>query len=204
MGPEKRDQNHLAQHLLQLFFQAPLVNALLVFEDHDYLGIIFKKDIQIGITEQNFDLELNINFIDAAEVRDIILSPDREKESLKIPVVDKEGHLIKIISFSEFESQFYFNHFLESFSLEHIWDHMDHPLIITNHFNKVLYLNKEAFIMAGKDLLGSRLNKFLNQFEIEIIQDRMTLTRGDKMYHLVISHSHDDTFDYQIYQFFEI
>ncbi len=198
------EQDQLAHRLLQLFFQAPLVNALLVFEDNEYLGVIFKKDIQIGLKENNFDLSLNLNFIQEQEVRDIILSSDKQKDALKIPVIDKEGHLLKIISFQEFESQFYFNHFLEEFSLEHVWDSLDHPLILTNHFKKVLYLNKQAFLLARKDLLGTKLSQFLNLFEMEMNMDRMILSRIDQMFHLVISHAHSEYFDYQLYQFFPI
>ncbi len=191
-----------AQQLLQIFFQAPLVNSLLVYEDNEYLGMVFKKDIQLGIQEGVFDLELNINFIEKNEVANFLIREEKDRENLRIPVIDKQGHLITIMTFREFECQFAFHRFLDDFHMDNIWDNLDHPLLITDHFKKVLYLNKEAFLLARKDLLGTRIQPFLKLFSMEIKEDRMLLTHIDRTYELVISLSQHQDFKYQVYQLY--
>ncbi len=39
----------LIKDLMELFFHAPMANGILVFEDNDYLGVVLKRDIEIGI-----------------------------------------------------------------------------------------------------------------------------------------------------------
>lgn len=194
----------IAHQLLQLFFQAPLSNALLVYEENDYQGLVFKKDVQLGIQEEGFDLAMNINYIEKQDAADLILKTDTEREQIKIPAIDRQGQLLAFLSYQEFICQFSFHHFLDGFHMDRVWDALDHPLIITDYFKKVLYLNKEALLISRKDLLGQKINPFLRQFSMEIKEEKMVLLHIDKIWELVISQAKTRDFHYWIYQFFPL
>lgn len=189
----------LAKHLLQLFFNAPLVKGLLVFEDNDYLGVVFKKDVELGVSSRKFVFDEQVNYIRFDEIQALIFCREPGPE-IRIPVVDKSGSLIKIISFDEFESVFYFNRFIENFTPEKILDNLGHPLLITNCFKRILYLNKQALMLVQRDYLGERIALYFKNFSIEMIQDNMFLTQGDKSFRLLIGDSNRDGFDYLVYQ----
>ncbi len=191
----------VAKNLLQLFFQAPLVNALLVFEDNDYLGVVFKRDIERGISTGSFQLFENISFIRSDDLQTVLFSHQVTK-SVRIPVIDKVGNLLRIISYDEYMSQLFFEKFIFKFDLEAVLDNLDHPLIITNHFKKVLYLNKRALEMIEKDFLGRKMSELLKNFTVEMVNDKMILTKDEAIYHLVINHSSMKNFSFIIYQFF--
>jgi hypothetical protein len=193
----------LAKRLLSHFFKAPLVNAMLVFEDNSFLGAVLKKDIERGIIENNFNLFENINIINESEILQVLFYHNPQKNAT-IPVIDKGGNLIKIISFTEFESQFSLNRYLDKFKTDNVIEYLDHPVLITNCFKKILYLNREALKMIGEDFLGHKLSDLLKRFDIEIASDRMIVSKDDNMYHLIINYSSEEDFDYQVYQFFLI
>ncbi len=117
-------------------------------------------------------------------------------------MIDKGGSLIRIISYDEFMSQLFFEKFIFKFDLESALDNLDHPLIITNHFKKILYLNKKALEMIEKDILGRKITELLKTFTIEMVNDRMILTKDDNIYNLVINSSTMKNFSFVIYQFF--
>lgn len=194
-------EDQLAKSLLQLFFQAPLVNAILVFEDNDYLGVVFKKDIERGIMTGNFQLFENISFIRTDDLQTVLFSHQVTK-SVRIPVIDKVGNLIRIISYDEYMSQLFFEKFIFKFDLESVLDNLDHPLIITNHFKKTLYLNKKALEMIEKDFLGRKIPELMKSFNVEMSGDKIILTKDDKTYHLVINNSSMKNFSFILYQFF--
>lgn len=195
--------DHLPKRLLQLFFKTPLVNALLVFEDNEYFGVVLKRDVELGMRDNDFKLFENINVIDVYELPTVLFSHNITDNAL-IPVIDKTGNLIKIISYTEFESQFYFDEFIGGFLIDEVISNLDHPIIITNHFKKILYLNNRAFLMIGKDYLGGKFSDLIKSYDIEIVGDKMIVSKDDKMYHLSINYSATKKFAYHVYQFFLI
>ncbi len=193
----------LAKELMKYFFQAPSVNALLVFEDNEYLGIVLKKDIEFGITSGNFKLYENINFIKPSEVTDIIFKENNKKNS-RIPVIDKTGGLINIISYEEFLSHFYFDEFIQNFKLSPIFDNLDYPMLITNYFKKCIYANKMAFEIAEFDIIGKSILHLFKKFEIKKLENGLNLEKNGETFNLIISQSRTKNFTYFVYHFFKI
>jgi hypothetical protein len=196
-------ETELAKNLMELFFHAPAVNGILVFEDNDYLGVILKRDIEIGVMEGNFNLFENINFMKLAQLPPVLFKNEGLK-NIKIPVVDKTGNLIRIISYEEFLSQFFFDEFINHFKTENVLDHLEHPVVITNHFKKTVYLNKSALELIERDILGKNLSIFLKTFDIKMDGEQMFLKKKDHEYRLVISSSSSKNFSFFVYQFFKI
>ena len=191
----------LAKELLELFFHAPAVNGILVFEDNDYLGVVLKRDIEIGIMEGNFNLFENINFMKINQIQNSLFKNETIK-STKIPVVDKAGKLIRIISHEEFLCHFYFEDFIEHFKEGNVFDYLDHPLVITNHFKKTIYANKKALEWIEKDFIGKNFTSVLKQFDIRITSGEMFIEKKETYYRLFISHAAAKNFSYYVYQFF--
>ncbi len=190
----------LAKELMELFFHAPAVNGILVFEDNDYLGVVLKRDIEIGIMEGNFNLFENINFMKANLIPNTIFKNEAVKNT-KIPVIDKAGKLIRIISYEEFTCQFYFEDYIEKFNYENVFDYLEQPMIITNHFKKIIYANKNALEWTQKDLIGRNISPVLNQFDIRMQNSEMTIEKNGIKFRLLISHSLSKNFSYFVYQF---
>jgi len=193
----------LAQKLLSFFFKAPLVNALLVFEDNEYFGVVFKRDIEMGIRDGSFRLFENISTLRAEELATVLFAQQVSSDTV-IPVIDKVGNLNKIISYEEFESHFHFDRFIENFSVSPVIDSLDTPIIVTNHFKRILYMNRGAYEIAGKDFTGWNISSLLKQCEIEISGDRMLATAGERTYQLHIHFSLTEIFSYHVYQFIPV
>jgi len=193
----------IAQNLMNLFFLAPTVNAILVFDDTEYLGALLKRDLEIGIKKKSFEFFENINLIRMENLEQFVLN-DFSKEETRIPVVDKTGELLRIISYREFLSQFHFGKFLQDFQQREVWDYMDHPIIITNHFKKILYLNRQALNLTKKDLIGQRFSRFLKYFDIKIKDDTPLLQHHAQAYRLQKDLSESKEFFYRIYQLFPV
>ncbi len=194
-------EERLSKDLIKYFFQAPSANGLLVFEDNEYLGVVLKKDIEFGITTKNFKLFENINFIRISEIEDIIFK-ENNKKSAKVPVVDKSGNLLKIITYDEFLSHFYFDDFITGFKPNSVFDDLDHPIFITNFFKRCLYTNKKGFELAEFDIIGKNISNLLKKFEIKKMDKGMLLEKNGKMYTLYISHSETKNFYFLVYDFF--
>ena len=190
------------KELMELFFHAPAANGILVFDENDYFGVLFKRDIELGLMEQNFDLESNINFIRVSQLSDVLYKNDAK--NIKIPVIDRLGKLIRIISLDEFHCHFEFNHYLPHFKPSFVLDEMDHAMVVTSHFRKVIYTNKTALELFQEDLLGKPLNSYLKKFEMKILGKTMHLYLKNKSYQLIISHSVSRNFSYNLFQFIPI
>ncbi|MGC8771760.1 MAG: PAS domain-containing protein [Brevinematia bacterium] len=188
---------------MKYFFQAPSVNGLLVFEDNEYLGVVLKKDIELGIATGVFNLYENINFLKVNEMANIIFKENNKKNS-KLPVIDKTGALIKFISYEEFQSHFYFDEFIEGFKIANVFDNIDYPFLITNYFKKCIYANKKAFEIAGFDIVGKSISILLKKFEIKRVENGLILERNGEAYNLMIHHSETRNFTYLVYNFFTI
>ncbi len=192
---------NVAKDLIKYFFQAPTANGLLVFEDTEYLGVVLKKDIEFGIKEGNFKLFENINFIKISNVENIIFKEENKKNS-RVPVIDKVGTLLKIISYDEFVSHFYFDDFLKNFKVSNVFDYADCPIFVTNFFKKCLYANKRGLEFAGFDIIGKNISLLLKKFKVKKMEKGLLLEKDDNIYNLYITHSEAKNFFYFIYSFF--
>lgn len=191
----------LAKSLMELFFQAPAANGILVFEDNDYLGVILKRDIEIGIAEGRFVFSENMNFVNIKDLSGVLFRENGN--SVKIPVVDKSGELIRIITHEEYACQFYFENYLPHFREQNVLDYLEHPLIITNHFKKAVYANQKAMELLEMDVAGRNLTPVLKRFHMNVVKESMILEKNGELFRLVISHSLSKNFSYYIYQFFK-
>ncbi|OHD53424.1 MAG: hypothetical protein A2Y33_14990 [Spirochaetes bacterium GWF1_51_8] len=196
-------EKDIAQKLLGLFFKAPLVHALLVFEDNEFFGVVFKRDIELGMREGNFELYENINTIRVDELSSMLFA-NQATSTTVIPVIDKVGNLVKIMTYEEYESHFHFDRYIANFSVSPVLDNLDHPVVVTNHFKRILYMNNLAMETAGKDYLGWNVNSLLKQFDIEIAGEKMIVTKDDKVFHLHIHYSLAENFSYHVYQFLPV
>jgi hypothetical protein len=194
------ERRSLARRLMELFFQAPAASALLVFEDNDYLGVVLKRDIEIGISEGNFSLSENLNFVKQKDLPAVIFRENGN--GVKIPVIDREGELIRIISHEEYVCQFQFESYIPHFSEQAVLDSLEHPVVITSHFKKVVYANKKAMELFNMDLVGRNIAPVLKDFHMNVVKDSMILEQNGALYRLTISHSLTRNFSYLFYQFF--
>ncbi len=190
----------LARSLMNLFFQAPAAHGILVFEDNDYLGVVLKRDIEIGIMEGSFNLFENINMIKLNQLTQVVFKNQTSK-NLQVPVIDKAGSLMRIISFEEFQCQFYFDEYTPHFNIQNVLDELEHPLVITNHFKKTIYANKKAMEMLECDIEGKNFSEILKHFEIKTIGTFMLIENCKHSYNLIISHSETKHFSYFVYLF---
>jgi hypothetical protein len=193
----------LARELMKYFFYAPHANGILVFEDNEYLGVVLKKDVEYGITSGNFKLFENINILKVNELSTLLFR-ESSKKNAKVPVIDKAGNLIRIISYEEFISQFYFDEFVKNFKSGAFLDNLDYPLVITNCFKKCLYANKMAFNLAEFDFLGKSINLLLKKFEIKKIDRGLVLENKKDRFTLFISKSENKNFLYYVYNFLKL
>lgn len=192
----------LAKELMQLFFHAPAANGLLVFEDNEYLGVILKRDIEIGIMEGNFNVFENINMVKTNQLTRLLFK-DETNRNLKIPVIDKVGKLIRIITQEEFNCQFNLDDYIQHFKLQQVFDSMDHPLIVTNHFKKCIYANKKALELVEFDIQGKNFSTIMKLFDVKQAGKFLTLVKKDHVFHLIISHAQTKNFSYIVYQFID-
>jgi len=193
----------LAKDLMKLFFRAPAANGILVFEDNDYLGVILKRDIEIGIAEGNFNLFENINMIRVVQLPQILFKSNTSR-NLQVPVIDKAGSFIRIISYEEFMSQFFFEEYLNHFKIQNVFENLEHPLVITNHFKKTLFANKQALELIKSDIEGKNFCEILKQFEIKKVRTFLWVEKGKNSYQLIVSHSESKNFSYYVYLFLKV
>ncbi len=152
--------------------------------------------------EGNFNFFENISFIKLNQLSNSLFKNDSSKNN-KVPVIDKAGKLIRIISYEEFLSQFFFDEFITHFKEQNVFDNLENPLVITNHFKKTVYANKAALELMERDIVGKNFSSILKLFEIQIVEGSMILEKKEEIYHLVISHSQAKNFSYFVYQFFK-
>jgi hypothetical protein len=196
----KKAEIELAKELMELFFHAPAANGILVFEDQDYLGVLFKRDIEIGMSEGNFRLFENINLIKVSQLDEVLFKNGSSRNG-KIPVVDKAGQLIRIISQEEFLCHFFFDEYLQHFKTQSVLDHLEHAVIITSYFKKIIYANKKALELIQNDIIGKSFSSVLKLFEIKSADSFMELEKDGRFYRLSISASVSKSFSYFVYQF---
>lgn len=193
-------ETDLGRELIRHFFNAPQVEAMLVFEDNEYFGIVLKKDVEMSLVKRNFELGGNINRVKPSQLP-LLLFRGEPGKNTRIPVIDKAGNLIRIISYEEYESHFDADTFLPRFRPSATLEGLSHPLVITNHFRKILYANRKALELSRIDLPGKPFSAMLRLFEIRSLSDRMLLENADKKYHLFISASDHKGFSSYLYQF---
>ncbi len=195
--------NNPARNLMELFFQAPTVSAILVFDDMEYFGAVLKRDVEIGMREGSFNLFENISLIPIESLERYLFASKADPKT-KIPTIDKTGKPIRLISHREFLSQFYFENFLQKFELQNVWDYLEHPLLVTNYFKKILYLNREALLLCGKDFIGKSFSRFSKNFDIKIDGENLLFQKNDHFCRLLMSQSESKDFFYRVYQLFPI
>ena len=200
---DKAMEIELAKNLMKLFFHAPAAHGLIIFEDNDYLGVVLKRDIEIGIMEGCFSLYENISMIKISQLPQTIFKNSSAK-NLQVPVIDKAGSLLRIISFEEFQCQFYFDEYKQHFKVLGVIEDMEQPLVITNHFKKAIYANRKALELIERDIEGKAFTEVLNHFEIKNVGTFMLIEKKGVSYNLVISHSENRNFSYYIYIFLKI
>jgi hypothetical protein len=199
----KETEIDLAKSLMKLFFHAPAAHGLIIFEDNDYLGVVLKRDIEIGIMEGRFSLYENISMIKISQLSQTLFKSNTTK-NVQVPVIDKTGALLRIISYDEFQCQFYFDEYIPHFKILGVIDDMEHPFVITNHFKKTIYANRQALELIQRDIEGKIFSEALKRFEIKNVGDFMRVINKDSSYNLIISHSESRNFSYYVYIFLKI
>ncbi len=193
----------MAKSLMKLFFHAPAAHGIIVFEDNDYLGVVLKRDIEIGIMEESFSLYENISMIKVSQLSQTLFRNNSNK-NLQVPVIDKAGSLLRIISFEEFQCHFFFDEYMPHFKILGVIEDLEHPLVITNHFKKTIFANRKALELIERDIEGKIFTEVLNHFEIKTVGDFMLIEKKGVSYNLLISHSESRNFSYYLYLFLKI
>jgi hypothetical protein len=193
----------LAKKLMQFFFLAPAAHGALVFEDNDYLGVVLKRDIEIGIMEGRFSLFENINLIKMSQLAQTLFKSNNIK-NLLLPVIDKTGALLRIISFEEFQCHFFFDEYKPHFKIQGVLDDLEYPLVITNHFKKTIFVNRKALELIEKDIEGRNFTEILKHFDIKNVGDFMIVEKKGISYNLIITRSENKNFSYYLYLFIKI
>jgi hypothetical protein len=193
----------MAKSLMKLFFHAPASHGIIVFEDNDYLGVILKRDIEIGIMEEKFSLYENINMIKVKDLSQTLFRNNASK-NLRVPVIDKAGTLLRIISSEEFQCQFFFEEYLPHFKILGVFEEMEHPMVITNHFKKTIFANRKALELTEMDIEGKMFSVFMSRFEIKTVGDFLIVEKKGVSFNLIVSRSESRNFSYFIYLFVKI
>jgi hypothetical protein len=196
-------ETDIGRELIRHFFHAPQVEALLVFEDNEYFGIVLKKDIEMSLVKKGFELGGNINRVKPAQLP-LLLFRGEPGKTTRIPVIDKTGRLQRIISYEEYESQFDTDAYLPHFKPSSTLEGLAHPVVVTNHFRRILYANRRAMETAGMDLPGKPFSALLRLFEIRSLSRRMLIEKGEAHFELLITSSDFKGFSSFLYQFLPV
>lgn len=195
----------LAKNLLEMFFHAPAANAILVFEENRYRGVILKRDVEMGIAEGHFAMDANVNPVRPEELSGLVfrnggLSPGSGVPA-GVPAVDEEGRLIRILSREEFQCQFFFGDFRKEFDTTGVLASLEHPLIVTDVFLKTVYANEKARDLMGGELEGENLGDRLARFHISSVRDSRFLEKDGRLFRMETVRSESDRFAYRVYLF---
>lgn len=188
------------QEIYRIFLECPQVNAGLVFDEGTFVGALFKKDIELLLNEKDNFIIDKIVFIPISKLEEFLFT-GIPKSRTKIPYFSHSGEVLGTIFYQEFVSEFFPEDFITRLSLLEIFQHYEHPLFIVNRFKTLLYNNKAASELFLENIYGKKIGEILNSFDIYFNEKKMFIKRNNQIWQLLIAHSIDEHFFYNIYQF---
>ncbi|MGL4389123.1 MAG: hypothetical protein ACRCTJ_07010 [Brevinema sp.] len=187
------------QNIYHLFLTYPYLNALLVFDDHEFAGILLKKDIESALKSKDSFLIDKINKVSKEDLEKSIFN-ENPKLNMKIPFISLTGEIQDLMSYDEFVSEFFPEDFSQRLSLQEVFFCLSHPLVIMNRFKRILYLNKSAEELLSEKARGEKITDVMLGFQINCEGDRILIHRQKEMWKLIISESESKFAFYFIYQ----
>lgn len=181
--------------------ECPYVTGALVLNDGAYEGVLFKKDVEALLKEEDDFFIDKIMPIHPLELEKYLFSGKPRSKNM-IPCISNEGKILSSLSYEEFISEFYTEDFRLRFSLMDVFGAYEHPLLILNRFKTVIYANKEAENIFGCNSFGSKLSLLLEGFDVSICEEKMLIIHDNKQWELFVARSQTPSFCYDIYQFF--
>ncbi|SFB80103.1 hypothetical protein SAMN02745150_00858 [Brevinema andersonii] len=188
------------QDIYRIFLECPQVNGGLVFDEGTFIGVLFKKDIELLLNEKDNFIIDKIVFIPTSKLEEFLFT-DIPKSRTKIPYFSHSGEVLGTIFYQEFVSEFFPEDFITRLSLLDIFQNYEHPLFIVNRFKTLLYNNKAASELFPENIYGKKIGEILNPFDIYFNEKKMFISRGNQTWQLLIARSIDEHFFYNIYQF---
>lgn len=188
------------QDIYRIFLECPQVNGGLVFDEGTFIGVLFKKDIELLLNEKDNFIIDKIVFIPISNLEEFLFT-DIPKSRTKIPYFSYSGEVLGTIFYQEFVSEFFPEDFITRLSLLDIFQNYEYPLFIVNRFKTLLYNNKAASELFPENIYGKKIGEILNSFDIYFNEKKMFISRGNQTWQLLIARSIDEHFFYNIYQF---
>jgi len=188
--------------LLNLFYQAPSVQGLLVFQNNEYQGVVFKRDIERIMREEGCDLGSLLQPLSVAQIEEFVFSKEPTPHTL-VPAIQMDGTLVRFLTFKELRWYFHPEEFSVGM-MEVLLRSLEHPLVVCTHFKRVVYQNQKAFELFESDLLGKNIYTALRMWLVEE-EDGFFVVYSDKGRHrLFISHAETKEFSLFVFQFFPL
>ncbi|MGL4562479.1 MAG: hypothetical protein ACRCVW_01305 [Brevinema sp.] len=194
---------HDIQTLYHLFLKHPYLNASLVFDDHDFAGILLKKDIERALKSQDNFLIDKIMNIPKDNLEKLIFT-EKPKLKMQIPFISLTGEFKGMMMYDEFVSEFFPHDFTTRLSLQEVFYHVNYPILILNQFNRILYLNKSAEDLLSPKACGEKISNVMLGFEINHCNNDIIIHRQEEQWKLLIAKSQTNFASYSIYQFIQI
>jgi len=188
------------QDIYRIFLECPQVNGGLVFDEGTFIGVLFKKDIELLLNEKDNFIIDKIVFIPISNLEEFLFT-DIPKSRTKIPYFSYSGEVLGTIFYQEFVSEFFPEDFITRLSLLDIFQNYEYPLFIVNRFKTLLYNNKAASELFPENIYGKKIGEILNSFDIYFNEKKMFISRSNQTWQLLIARSIDEHFFYNIYQF---
>ncbi|MGL5955832.1 MAG: hypothetical protein ACRC0X_04410 [Brevinema sp.] len=184
-----------------MFLEHPHLNACPVFQDHQFLGILLKKDLEKQLSHQDHDISDLIIQVSSEHLEQILFH-DTPHVKTKIPYINKSGILLGALLYDEFVSEFFPEDFVTKLSFHEIFNYYEYPVLILNQFKTILYLNHQAQELLTDKVFGVKISDALLAFDMRMNDQEMILQRHEESWRLMISKSMTPYALYYIYQFF--
>lgn len=187
--------------IYQSFLLSPYLNACLVLDHQQFLGILLKKDLERKLRDQHNTIVDLIIKVPLEELEDILfnIAPSLK---MTIPYINIKGTILGSLLYEEFVSEFFPHDFKMRLSFQEIFDYHEHPIMILNQFKTILYINKIAENLFSSAAFGKKITDILLAFEIVPKKDRILLVRQEEVWDLVITKSSAPHASYYLYHLF--
>lgn len=177
-----------------------LSGCLILEKNGTYKGILLKNDLDEILNTQN---SFYLDKILQVKKNDLETTLFKVPPSLRtvIPYINSSGEHFGTMKYEEFVSEFFPEDFTTKMSLTEIFDYYEYPIVITNQFKTILYINKQSSELFSSESFGKKISDILLSFTMKIEKEKMTLQREGEIWDLSVSESQTAHAKYYVYQF---
>ncbi len=185
--------------IYQTFLEQAHLKSCPVFRDNDFIGILFKKDLEQHLKSSNNDISEIIVPVSMEHLEEFLFY-DTPNFKSKIPYLSPSGKVTGHLLYDEFVSEFFPEDFVTKLSLSEVFDYCEYPILILNQFKTIIYINNFAKDLLSERIFGIKAVDALISFEIDSYKGSTILKRQGEQWKLMISESKTPFASYYIYQ----